>query len=105
MSPVEVEPEPEIDLSSFLERQRLTDLAPSLLDAEAAIPEDDIDKSLSHLRRGAHSQVHSRGKSVLRAEPQGGDSYEEMARDRAKADAAAGERVSSFRCEIILADA
>jgi hypothetical protein len=58
--------EPEVDLSSFLERQRISDPAKTeRLSAQQESDEDDVDQSLAHLTHGKSSRTNNmKGKAV-----------------------------------------
>ncbi|KAI0087572.1 hypothetical protein BDY19DRAFT_892967 [Irpex rosettiformis] len=75
--------EPEVDLSSFLERQRLSD-AP-LVTASIPEDEDDIDHSLAHLAAGTKNTESSKKGKVH--EISWDASLEEMSREKAAAEA------------------
>ncbi|KAI0799791.1 hypothetical protein BC629DRAFT_198975 [Irpex lacteus] len=75
--------EPEVDLSSFLERQRLSDAPP------VAVPppedEDEIDHSLAHLTSGMkHTESTKKGKLQ---QISWDDSLEELSQEKAAAEA------------------
>ncbi len=78
--------EPEVDLSSFLERQRLSDAPP------VAVPppenEDEIDHSLAHLISGMkHTESTKKGKLQ---QISWDDSLEELSQEKAAAEATRG---------------
>ncbi|KAI0698254.1 hypothetical protein BC835DRAFT_1269268 [Cytidiella melzeri] len=75
--------EPEVDLSSFLERQRLSDL-PSVTSPPPE-DEDGIDHSLAHLTTGRNAAENSRkGKAQ---QISWDNSFEELSREKAAAEA------------------
>ncbi|KAK0200545.1 hypothetical protein DFS33DRAFT_165610 [Desarmillaria ectypa] len=76
--------EPEVDLSSFLERQRLSDKPGSAL--QTTLPDDDVDHSLAHISsHGTGSEVPSRKGKVEQIA--WGDELDELSREKAVADA------------------
>ncbi|KAJ3568205.1 hypothetical protein NP233_g5867 [Leucocoprinus birnbaumii] len=83
--------EPEVDLSSFLERQRLADEEePSLLSGPVGQPddEDDVDHSLDHITSGPNQKrsrtIQSKGKTEML---EWNEELESMAREKAAAEA------------------
>lgn len=79
--------EPEVDLSSFLERQRLSP-GPSVVAAPPAHDEDEVDPSLAHMVVGRSADANT--KKGKMQEVQWDDSLERMSREKAAADAARG---------------
>ncbi|KAG6827457.1 hypothetical protein H0H87_004809 [Tephrocybe sp. NHM501043] len=81
----EPEVEPEVDLSTFLEKQRITDTGPSIVSVET-IEDDDVDVSLAHIGSGSRLTGPTRkGKVESIAWDEGLD---EMSREKASAEAA-----------------
>lgn len=86
--------EPEVDLSAFLERQRLSDSAPALSGGpDAPEDEDEIDHSLAHITSQRQSAFQSKKGRVTTIEWD--DSLERMSREKAAAEA---NRGSSMTC-------
>lgn len=84
----EPEVEPEVDLSSFLERQRISEAGPSLVPARDDA--DDVDETLAHISSrdgisGAH--VSRKGKVEQIVWDEGLD---ELSREKASAEATWG---------------
>ncbi|KZT37711.1 hypothetical protein SISSUDRAFT_1022543 [Sistotremastrum suecicum HHB10207 ss-3] len=79
----EPEPEPEVDLSAFLARQRLDD-APSLLTPARTDADDidDIDTSLAHLTSSKSDARKGKAQSI-----QWDDSLDQLQREKASAEA------------------
>jgi len=81
--------EPEVDLSAFLERQRLED-PPGLSLASPALgdDDDDVDHSLAHITSNSHREHQSRKGKIQHIEWD--DSLEEMQHDKNVAQAQSG---------------
>ena len=79
--------EPEVDLTTFLEKQR-QDPEPSAVAAPLTHDEDEIDASLAHMVIGGAEDVHTKKGKVQQM--QWDASLEEMSREKAAADAARG---------------
>ncbi|KAI0341215.1 hypothetical protein BDW22DRAFT_1430350 [Trametopsis cervina] len=76
--------EPEVDLSTFLERQRVSEV-PSVVSPPVEEDDDDIDHSLDHLALGLkQAEVSKKGKVQQIAWD---ESLEELSRDKAAAEA------------------
>lgn len=74
-------------MSSFLERQRISDAPP--VTERPPEEEDDVDHSLAHLTAGAKTkEVSKKGKTH---EISWDDSLEEMSREKAAAEATRGD--------------
>ncbi|KAJ7107801.1 hypothetical protein C8R44DRAFT_637223 [Mycena epipterygia] len=79
------EVEPEVDLSAFLERQRIEDaLGPSVVSRNPA-EDDDVDHSLAHISSGGIKPVVSRKGKV--EEIEWDEELDELERDKASAEA------------------
>ncbi|KAI0060054.1 hypothetical protein BV25DRAFT_1807980, partial [Artomyces pyxidatus] len=76
--------EPEVDLSKFLERQRLDD-APGPSIAPPPVDEDDVDHSLTHISSKAKAEVPNKKGKVQQIEWD--EQLEEMTREKAVAEA------------------
>ncbi len=81
--------EPEVDLSSFLERQRLTDKPPIV--AQPVDDEDDIDTSLAQYTAGLNSTLPSSSKKGKVQQIEWDASLESLSREKASADASRGK--------------
>ncbi|KAJ6540494.1 hypothetical protein B0H19DRAFT_1175754 [Mycena capillaripes] len=82
----EPEVEPEVDLSSFLERQRISDApGPSVLPASEFVDEDDVDHSLAHISSAGVKPAASRKGKVEQIEWD--DELDELEREKASAEA------------------
>ncbi|KAF8553274.1 hypothetical protein OG21DRAFT_1485540 [Imleria badia] len=79
--------EPEVDLSAFLERQRLSETAPALSGGPDALEEDEdeIDHSLAHITSQRQLTLQSKKGRVKTIEWD--DSLEQMSREKAAAEA------------------
>lgn len=84
----EEEVEPEVDLSSFLERQRLSDSSPGPSSAPPPPDEGEVDESLAHISSRSHKQPQSKKGKVQTIEWD--ESLDEMTREKAAAEAAWG---------------
>ncbi|KAK0472467.1 hypothetical protein IW261DRAFT_1553326 [Armillaria novae-zelandiae] len=88
--------EPEVDLSSFLGRQRLSDVPVSLLQATLPDDDDDVDHSLAHISsRGVGVEAPSRKGKVEQIAWD--DELDELSKEKAIADANRGS--SRFRAK------
>ncbi|KAJ7776985.1 hypothetical protein DFH07DRAFT_798343 [Mycena maculata] len=77
--------EPEVDLSSFLERQRISDAAgPSLLPEMDAADDEDVDHSLAHISSGGPKPISSRKGKIAEI---AWDELDELEREKAAAEA------------------
>ena len=85
---------PEVDLAAFLEKQRLSDLAPPLSGAPDAREddEDEIDHSLAHITSQRQPALQSKKGRVQTIEWD--DSFEQMSREKAAAEANRGSSVA-----------
>ena len=83
------EEEPEVDLSAFLERQRLTDNAPLGLGAEADHEDDDVDKSLMYLNSANKGGLTGKSKPFVQT-IEWDESLEELLKEKEAADANRG---------------
>lgn len=82
--------EPEVDLSKFLERQRLDDNAgPTLKPPENQIDEDDVDQTLAHISGKGLADPHSHKGKVQQIEWD--RELEAMSQEKAAAEASRGE--------------
>lgn len=83
--------EPDVDLSAFLERQRISDeLGPSVVkDTE---DDDDVDHSLDHLSSRASGALPSKKGNVEQIE--WNDEFDELTRDKAAAEATWGAMIT-----------
>lgn len=83
--------EPEVDLSSFLERQRLSSDLPTM--EPATNDEDDVDTTITHLvfRPSAGSAAGNKKGKVQAVEWDAG--LEDLSREKAAADASRGMRI------------
>jgi hypothetical protein len=79
--------EPEVDLSAFLERQRISESGPSLTPAED-VDEDDVDHTIAHISSHARPTAPQKGR-VKQVEWD--EELETMSREKASAEAAWGE--------------
>jgi hypothetical protein len=79
--------EPEVDLSAFLERQRISESGPSLPPAED-VDEDDVDHTIAHISSHARPTAPQKGR-VKQVEWD--EELETMSREKASAEAAWGE--------------
>jgi hypothetical protein len=78
--------EPEVDLSSFLERQRISDASgPSALPTVESADDDDVDHSLAHISSSGINPVPSRKGKV--EEIEWDDELNELEREKASAEA------------------
>ncbi|KZV72293.1 hypothetical protein PENSPDRAFT_649877 [Peniophora sp. CONT] len=77
--------EPEVDLSKFLERQRLEDAPEPILAPTSPVDEDDVDHSLAHIGTGEKADATSRKGKVQQIEWDA--SLEQMRREKAEAEA------------------
>ncbi|VDB95395.1 unnamed protein product [Peniophora sp. CBMAI 1063] len=77
--------EPEVDLSKFLERQRLEDAPETILSPKSDVDDDDVDHSLAHIGTGERLDAISRKGRVQQIEWDA--SLEEMRREKAEAEA------------------
>lgn len=83
-------PEPEVDLSKFLERQRLDDAAgPTLKPPENQVDEDDVDHTLAHISgKGVSEPPSHKGKvQQIEWDPE----LEAMSQEKAAAEASRGK--------------
>ena len=78
-----------MDLSKFLERQRLEDAPESSLSLKPAVDEDDVDYSLAHIGTGDKLEAASRKGRVQQIEWDA--SLEEMRREKAESEAHRGQ--------------
>lgn len=85
--------EPEVDLSNFLARQRLDDVASSSVLGLTTEPgEDEVDYSLAHLKSGGPQSQSARKLMKGRVEMvEWDEELENMSREKAAADANRGE--------------
>lgn len=83
---------PEVDLAAFLERQRLSDLAPPLSGAPDAREDDEIDHSLAHITSQRQPALQSKKGRVQTIEWD--ESLEQMSREKAAAEANRGSSVA-----------
>ncbi|KAJ7444986.1 hypothetical protein B0H11DRAFT_2088081 [Mycena galericulata] len=82
----EPEVEPEVDLSAFLERQRISDAAgPSIPPDSDPAEDDDVDHSLSHISSGGAKVVSSRKGKV--EEIEWDEELDALEREKASAEA------------------
>ncbi|KAG6910460.1 hypothetical protein DXG01_010385 [Tephrocybe rancida] len=81
----EPEVEPEVDLSAFLERQKISDAGPSIIPADTT-EDDDVDTSLAHIGSGSCVAVPTRKGKVENIEWD--EELDEMSREKASAEAA-----------------
>jgi hypothetical protein len=81
------EVEPEVDLSSFLERQRISDAPGPSIQASTtdAAEDDDVDHSLAHISSSGIKPTTSRKGKVERIEWD--DELDELEREKASAEA------------------
>lgn len=80
--------EPEVDLSKFLERQRLSDEQGLSFLSERAANEDDVDHSLAHITSGpAQKRLPTSQKKGKMEELVWNEELESMAREKAAAEA------------------
>ncbi|KAG2742694.1 hypothetical protein P692DRAFT_20747681 [Suillus brevipes Sb2] len=77
--------EPEVDLSSFLARQRLSDLSETTVAAAAQVDDDDIDHELAHISSHRVAPPTSQKGRIQAIEWDA--ELEEMSREKAAADA------------------
>lgn len=82
--------EPEVDLSTFLEKQRITDTGPSIAHVDFT-DHEDVDTSLAHI--GSKSRVAGQTKKGKVENIEWDDELENMSREKASAEAAWGEIV------------
>lgn len=82
--------EPEVDLSTFLEKQRLSDSGPLLSARAPEEDEDEIDHTLAHItsRKPASQPKKGRVQTI-----EWDDAFEQMSRDKAAAEANRGSSV------------
>ncbi|KAF8197755.1 hypothetical protein K438DRAFT_1824604 [Mycena galopus ATCC 62051] len=93
----EPEVEPEVDLSAFLERQRISDApGPSLLPTSELLDDDDVDYSLAHISSSGVAPVVSRKGKVEQIEWD--DELDDLEREKASAEAI-WELKSRFRAK------
>jgi hypothetical protein len=88
----EIEQEPEVDLSGFLEKQRLS------ADDTFVQPEDendDVDESLAHISSRNH-QPNTKPKKGQVQQIDWDENMDEMSREKAAAEASRGQCI--FRC-------
>ena len=78
--------EPEVDLSSFLERQKLSDAGPLLPPPDET--DDDVDTSLSHI--GTRPQISGASRKGKVKQIDWDEGLEELSRDKASAEATWG---------------
>jgi hypothetical protein len=81
-----------VDLSAFLERQRISESGPSVLPTDD-VDQDDVDHTLAHILSDTRSSVPQKGK-VKHIEWD--NELDAMIRDKTSAEAAWGERVTLF---------
>lgn len=77
--------EPEVDLSAFLERQRLAEDAPLPTPTRISEDEDDVDHALSHIssiHTGTHASMKGRTQEL-----EWTPDLDEMSKDKAAAEA------------------
>ena len=89
--PGEEEVEPEVDLSSFLEKQRLSDVAsPELSSTLLTHAEDEVDHSLAHISSRPQATQSKKGRiQTVRWDAE----LEELTREKAAAEATWGMQV------------
>jgi hypothetical protein len=74
-----------VDLSAFLEKQRISDSpGPSILLSADTADEDDVDKSLAHISGGPKPAVSRKGKVE---QIEWDDELDELEREKASAEA------------------
>ena len=88
--------EPEVDLSSFLERQRLSE-TPSALIAPPEIDDEVDDSAVSIFKNTSHA-THKNKKGQVQ-QIQWDEQLEEMSRNKATTEAARGEYYTSISIE------
>jgi hypothetical protein len=86
----EVEPEPEVDLSSFLSKQRLS---PNDVLPPPPEDEDDVDTSLAHISSRPRLKAQSKKGQVHQIEWD--EQLDELSREKAAAEATRGEYIVS----------
>ncbi|KAG6867714.1 hypothetical protein C0993_011998 [Termitomyces sp. T159_Od127] len=77
--------EPEVDLSAFLEKQRITDAGPSIAPVDFT-DHEDVDTSLAHI--GSQSRAVGQTKKGKMEKIEWDEELENMSRDKASAEAA-----------------
>ena len=87
-----------MDLSAFLERQRISESGPSVLPTDD-VDQDDVDHTLAHISSDTPSSGPQKGK-VMQIEWD--NELDQMIRDKASAEAAWGERVTLFQTSSVL---
>ena len=87
--------EPEVDLSSFLERQRISD-EPALAIQPEDEDDDDIDTSIPEFSTNTNSSLASNSKKGKVQQIEWDASLENLSREKASADATRGENFLSF---------
>jgi hypothetical protein len=81
--------EPEVDLSSFLARQRLSDLSETTVVAVAQVADDDVDHELAHISSHRVPPPTSQKGRIQAIEWDA--ELEKMSREKAAADASRGD--------------
>lgn len=84
----EEEVEPEVDLSSFLERQRLSEASPGPSSAPPPPEEEEVDETLAHISSRPQGPALSKKGKVQTIEWD--DTLDEMTREKAAAEATWG---------------
>ncbi|KAG5717678.1 hypothetical protein E4T56_gene15402, partial [Termitomyces sp. T112] len=77
--------EPEVDISAFLEKQRITDIGPSIAPADST-DDEDVDTSLAHI--GSKSRVVTSTKKGKMEKIEWDEALDTMSREKASAEAA-----------------
>jgi len=77
--------EPEVDLSSFLERQRLSEATPGLSSVPPLLEEGEVDETLAHIGSRPQASTTSKKGKVQTIEWDG--TLDEMLREKAAAEA------------------
>ncbi|KAG6811727.1 hypothetical protein H0H92_006129 [Tricholoma furcatifolium] len=79
--------EPEVDLSAFLEKQKISDSGPSIVPAEDSVEDDeDVDTSLAHI--GSKSRIAAPIRKGKVESIEWDQELDEMSREKASAEAA-----------------
>jgi len=89
-----VEPEPEVDLSSFLARQRLADPEDGILATKQPEDDGDVDHTLSGILAGSSTKVKPRKNNVQTIDWDA--SLDELKREKESAEAVWGMVGLSF---------
>ncbi|KAG5352513.1 hypothetical protein C0989_001998 [Termitomyces sp. Mn162] len=79
--------EPEVDISAFLEKQRIADIGPSIAPADST-DDEDVDTSLAHI--GSKSRVVTSTKKGKMEKIEWDEALDTMSREKASAEAAWG---------------